>query len=174
MNFYKLTLITLFSLVIGFSFSSCDKDREYNKSGALEADFDLLLNGNGYSQTLTRRISIDEIQNYQRSKEDLLGVELLDAFFELDNLRKYDHIDRINIAVNGVGVYSYTIPINVRYDGEIIIIGDASYRDFMYNVIDLLLHDGFVDVKIELYSKIYDGGPIYFGLRNNLNLRVRD
>lgn len=174
MKLYKNKLFAVILTVVAVvMFSSCSSDDYYWKNGTLDVKFNLNLDRNGYSEAFTT-VRISEIPEINLSREDIYDMRTNDAWLEISNLKRGDYIDRFYIDVVGVGTYAYETPISVRSDGEIITIDDNAYFNFMRNVNNLIYRNGAVDMKISFYSRIYDGGPIYFDIQNNLDLELRD
>lgn len=175
MKYYMNKLcVILLTLLILVGFSSCETDENYYwKSGTLDIKFNLNIDHNGYGQAYTT-VRITEIPQFNPSREDLIGIKTNDSWITISNLLRGDVINRFYIEVPGVGVYAYETPISIREDAAKIIIDDNAYFNFMRNVNELLYRNGAVDMKITFYSNIYDGGPAYFDISNNLDLEVRD
>lgn len=165
-----VVLLTVFTLV---AFSSCHVDDYYWKNATLDVNFNLNLDRNGYSQAYTT-VRIQEIPEFNPSYDDLTGLRTNDSWLEISNLLRGDVINRFYIEVAGVGTYAYETPISVREDKAIVTIDDDAYYNFMRNVNDLLYRDGAVSMTVTFYSNIDDGGPVYFDIKNNLELEVRD
>lgn len=174
MKLYKnklfAVILTVFAIV---AFSSCSSDDYYWRTGTLNVEFDLGLDRNGYSEVYTT-VYIDEIPQFNPSRDDLTDLRTNDAWLSISGLLQGDIINRFYIDVVGVGTYAYETPISIRQDGQVIEIDDTAYFNFMRNVNNLLFRNGSVDMKITFYSKIYDGGPVYFDIKNNLELELRD
>lgn len=164
---------TILTIVTVITFSSCTTDDYYWKTGTLDVKFNMNLDRNGYSQAYTT-VRIQEIPEVDFSREEIYDLRTNDAWLELSNLKRGDYIERFYINVAGVGTYAYESPISVRSDGEIITIDDDAYFNFMRNVNALLYRNGAVDMRVTFHSRIYDGGPIYFGIHNNLELELRN
>jgi hypothetical protein len=173
MKCYKNNIFTVILIIITIvAFSSCHVDDYYWKKGTLDVNFDLNLDYYGYAQVFTT-VRIQEIPELNLSREDLTGLRTNDAWLEISNLRRNDYIERFYIEVAGVGTYAYETPISIRTDGEVITIDDNTFFNYMSKVNAFLYRDGAVDMKITFYSRIYDGGPIYFDIKNNLDLEIR-
>ncbi|MDR1882390.1 MAG: hypothetical protein LBR26_06355 [Prevotella sp.] len=172
MKKYKYFAV-LSALVALFSFSSCESD--YWKKGTLSLQFDLDTNNKGYAR-VARIVYIDEIPEFNPYRETLVGMTTKDTWIEISNLVYGDFIDRIDIDVAGVGVYSIG-PISIRNDVDYITIDESSYRgyfNFMNDVNYRLYRDGRINLAITIYSNVYDGGPVYFDIRNIFDLQMRD
>lgn len=173
----KKTLFTATLLLIGIlTFSSCSSDDDYHyqwRSTTLDIGFDLYTsNINGYAEVSTT-VYIEEIVDFNPNREDLINLRTTDSWLILSNFERGNYIDRFYIDVEGVGTYSYEYPISIRFDGEEILIDDDSYFNFMRDVNNLLYYDGFVNMRIRIYTNIYDDFPVYFDIHNNLDIEVR-
>lgn len=173
MKRYKL-FIALFSIIALVSFTSCEND-DYWKKGTLDLNFNLNTNNKGYARVVTN-VYIDEIPEFNPNREDLIGMSIKDSWVEISNLTYGDYIDRIDIEVAGVGIYSIG-PISIRDNvGYITIDEDNSrgYLNFMNDAFYRLYMDGSITMSITMYSNVYDGGPILFDIRNIFDLQMRD
>lgn len=169
----KLLAVSLVVFAL-LAFSSChsDDDDYFWRKGTLDISFDLYPStNNGYVETTTT-VYIDEIPEFNPNREDLMDLVTNDSWLTLSNFLRGDYIDRFYIDVDGVGTYSYEYTISIRYDGEEIVIDDNSYFNFMRNVNDRLYRYGYVNMRIRMYTGIYDRGPVYLDIQNNLDLEI--
>lgn len=172
----KLTnkLFLVLALVSGvIAFSSCSShDYEWRRA-TLDIQFDMSPNpSNGYVDVSTT-VYLDEIPEFNPSRERIVDLVTNDSWLNISNFLRGDYIDTFYIDVAGVGTYRYEIPIKIRQDDEIFTLDDNGYYNFMRDVNYLLLRDGAVDMRIRMYTNVYDGGPIYFDMQNNLDIEVR-
>lgn len=171
---YKL-LAVVFSIITLFAFSSCERDHDYWKKGTLNVELDLNTNNRGYGRVATT-VYIDEIPEFNPNRETLIGLVTKDSWMEISNLAYGDIIDRIDIDVAGVGVYSIGTII-IRNDVDYITIDDSNsrgYSNFMNDVNYRLFRDGRINMVVTIYSNVYDGGPIYCDIKNIFDLELRD
>lgn len=173
MKRYKL-FIALFSIIALVSFTSCEND-DYWKKGTLDLNFNLNTNNKGYARVVTN-VYIDEIPEFNPNREDLIGMSTKDSWIEISNFKYGDYIDRIDIEVAGVGIYSIG-SISIRDNVGYITIDENNsrgYFNFMNDVFYRLYMDGSITMSITMYSNVYDGGPILFDVRNIFDLQMRD
>ncbi|WP_165040555.1 hypothetical protein [Dysgonomonas sp. ZJ709] len=173
MNFYKLTLITLFSLVIGFSFSSCDKRNDYWKAATL--DFSAVVpvaRQDGYFEQTIRIRNVD-IQGYSPSREDMIDIRNIDSWLLLSNLTRLDRISFRIVLDGDTRVFYEQNGVSGDIQGEFIINNDV-YYSLMTEVMNRIRYKGYVDITIVGNSNIGDGGPIEFNFSNNIDILIRD
>lgn len=177
MKRYKNKLIAAVIVVFAIiSFTSCENEY-YWKDGTLDVNFDVYADRNGYDEIYTT-VRIEEIPQFNPSREDLVDLVTKDSWMKLSNLRRGDYIDRFYIEVAGVGRFAYERPISIRDDNAEVIIDDYAapgFFNFMRDVNYNIYRYGAVDMKITFYSRIYNNvEPIYFDIKSNLDLEVRD
>lgn len=172
MKLHKLGFILL-TIVVGLSFTSCDEDY-YWKNANLDIKFNIEPDTyDGYDKVYTVVRDVD-ISGYNPAREEISSIRLDDAWLELSNFKRGDYINKFYIDVEGVGTYPYEWPISIRSDNEVITIDNDSYYYFMEDAINRLAYRGSIKVTVTIYTRIYDGGPIYFDLKNNLSLYIRE
>lgn len=170
----NIFIAVLFSIVTLVSFSSCERD-DYWKKGTLDLKFDFNTTNQGYARIATT-VYLDEIPEFNPNRETLIGMSTKDTWIEISNVVYGDVIDRIDIDVAGVGVYRIG-PISIRNDVDYITIDDSNsrgYFNFMNDVNYRLYRDGRVNMIVTIYSNVYDGGPVFFDIRNIFDLQLRD
>ena len=172
MKRYRLGLILL-TIIVGFSFTSCETD-DYWKSGTLDIKFDLHPDTyDGYVQVTTIVRDV-EIAEFNPSREDIIDIQLNDAWLEMSNFKRGDYIERFYIEAQGIGTFSFETPISIRETGQIVTVDNNAYFNFMQDVMNKLAYNKSIRITVTMYTRIYDGGPIYFDMKNNLDLRLTD
>lgn len=177
MKLYNLTLITLFSLLIGFSFSSCERHDDHIVRG----DFNFETNPVPYTDRngnleVFFDLSSRDIIGYSPSREELLDIDVYNSLLTISSntFRVGDMID-VYLEANGIAPYSVRLRPNIYGVMTLDGVQDPDLSGFMYDFLYLMRNNGGgARLYVTLVTGIRQSFPIYIGVENRLDLLVRD
>jgi len=172
---FKVFLVTI---LLGFTFTACDKDEETWRSATLDSELQPGITNNG-SFRVGSTIYVNDING--GSYRDIYDINLRDAKINLgtSDPAGFSYGDEIyidDITING---QTFVLDYYVRIDSDLVgsknvsLKKDYRYMDFMHEAMRLLLNRGRIDVEMHGSSNM-GYGTLYIDLLNDLDILIDD
>jgi len=173
MKLHKLSIL-LIVILAGISFTSCE-DEEWVRSRFDISTYpdDPYTNGTG---RLSYPLDIYDtyIENYNPRADRILNMDLYSSILEINNSGYSRNGELlVDITTNtSLRLPSLVLPVN--HDGYAYIdSGDPIFRDFMYNVINYVINNGYIRMTFNIDTGRDQTARIGIDLSNDLDLYIR-